>query len=417
MYPLGKPISQITPEDLARIKDHKYTESLVLDFKQTYSNSSEHKEKRELLKDIVAMANSAGGVIIVGAVEAEDQETGLKFLSDYQNIDNIDNLIEKYTNWIRDHTDDPITGVDLVPVALDDKNILLIEILESHYKPHRVNISNDAKEFYIRTGTTNNPIQMHMVKQMVLSQGSYWADCNSWAEGIYSSVQHVAAYWVMLIYPFDVRQNLFRAPDDQILQMFRPSLNGVDKWVSTSFDEKGCYHEDNEVIIRFYRNGAYRLEIRPDGLGEYKELIDPNRSSRTAAFYIDAHKIIAWASYVKLILPQLFNRLNIDMDGFISARFLTTPISSTANRGIPVLHYPTTYRHMSFQPKKDDRDIALMAEGFKSLSDLHVALRNIIISLYNAFGIKDIPAVTWNIFDEPWRVRSRFSELEPKSNQ
>jgi len=411
MYPLGKPISQLTPEDLAQIRDKKYPENLNLDFKQSYDGGSELKSKRELLKDIVAMANTAGGVIIIGGVEQEDTSTGIKHLEDYITVPDASKLAEKYANWIREHTDDVLAGVDIIPFVVEGKSILLIEVPDSPHKPHRVDIKNEPKECYVRTGTSNIPMSMHMVKHMILSQGSYWADCKEWAERAFDNVDHQGPCWVMLVYPFDVRRSLFKSPDLSFLDdLFKPPRPyNLEEQRGPNFDEKGCYYRDEDVEIRFYRNGAYRLVMQKDSFTTLKQI--PMGNTNKNCYIIDTSWIISWASYIGYIFPKIFMHLRAEIDGFVSARYLKTPeISQTVKAPVALDDHSDreiTLKSEQFSP----RDIILSDESFRSLSELNGAIREIIFSLFNAFGYLKVPDHLMAYFEEPWH-HSRFMSLE-----
>jgi hypothetical protein len=417
MYPLGKPISQITAEDLARVRDNKYPENLYFDFKQSYDGGGELKIKRELLKDIVAMANTAGGVIIIGGVESdEDPETGIKHLIGYNNIKDASKLAEKYANWIREHTDDILFGVDIVPIEVEGKSVLLIEVPDSPHKPHRVSIKNDPSESYVRIGTSNIPMTMNMVKHMIMSQGSYWADCKGWAEEVVNGVGHVGPCWILLIYPFDVRRRLFKAPDRRLLEHFRPPASGVGNQKGPSFDEQGCYYSDNDVDLRFYRNGAYRIVMQADYFADYEAVLTDQGEQNYFKIYTSV--LFPWFRIVDYIMPILLNHLKADMDGFISARYLTTPSGSYANSGPAALAYKTPKRHAVTVDTSGPRDIVLEDEGFRSVKELSKALKDVMLSLFHAFGLNEIPSDTWNYFEQPWiDGNHRFHELSQILNK
>lgn len=67
---LGTPPTQVTEQDLARLVDGAVREDADLDFKGAPYGSSD-ADKRELGADVAAMANSRGGLIIIGIEDAD----------------------------------------------------------------------------------------------------------------------------------------------------------------------------------------------------------------------------------------------------------------------------------------------------------------------------------------------------------
>lgn len=63
----NKPVSQIEYEDIEALTSSEELESIILDYKKTVSGSE--NDKKEIAKDICALANSQGGYLIVGVEE------------------------------------------------------------------------------------------------------------------------------------------------------------------------------------------------------------------------------------------------------------------------------------------------------------------------------------------------------------
>ncbi|HZL06628.1 MAG TPA: ATP-binding protein, partial [Coriobacteriia bacterium] len=67
---LGAPVDELSASDLEVLAGNRVPEAFDLDFKGTlYGNSD--KERRDLCGDVAALANTSGGVIIVGVEEDE----------------------------------------------------------------------------------------------------------------------------------------------------------------------------------------------------------------------------------------------------------------------------------------------------------------------------------------------------------
>src|SRR6266850_4464849 len=67
----GKLLEDVTLVDIQALKDNQVPESSILDYKLQLDLSD--SGKRELLRDVAAMANAHGGVLLYGVREARDE--------------------------------------------------------------------------------------------------------------------------------------------------------------------------------------------------------------------------------------------------------------------------------------------------------------------------------------------------------
>lgn len=76
---IGKPLSQITLEDLRALVEDQVAESPILEYKETLPGTSDG-DRKEFLADVSSFANASGGVIVYGIREKRDENgkpTGL----------------------------------------------------------------------------------------------------------------------------------------------------------------------------------------------------------------------------------------------------------------------------------------------------------------------------------------------------
>lgn len=122
----------------------KKNEGPKLDFKLKLSLSTDG-EKKELCKDVIAIANSRGGrgYIIFGVEDKTKRIVGVKS-SDYNE--------EKIQQSIYNRVDPPVPiSVDLF--QLEGKTLAVLTIFRSHHKPHQM-LQNGS--FYVRRGSTTD---------------------------------------------------------------------------------------------------------------------------------------------------------------------------------------------------------------------------------------------------------------------
>jgi ATP-dependent DNA helicase RecG len=137
----------------------KREEGPKLDFKATLSLSTE-SDKKELTKDVIAMANSRGGrgYIIFGVEDKTKKILG---------IDPGDFSEEQIQQIICSRCDPPVpVSVEFVNVG--EKVIAIISVYRSSHKPHQM-IQNGA--FYIRRGSTTGVARRSEIANMFQENG------------------------------------------------------------------------------------------------------------------------------------------------------------------------------------------------------------------------------------------------------
>lgn len=115
-----------------------------LDFKATLNLSTE-SEKKELTKDVIAMANSRGGrgYIVFGVEDKTKNILGITPLA-YKE--------EQVQQIIYNRCDPPIP-LSLDFIEYEGKTLAVLTVFKSHHKPHQM-IQNGA--FYVRRGSTTD---------------------------------------------------------------------------------------------------------------------------------------------------------------------------------------------------------------------------------------------------------------------
>ncbi|WP_411679006.1 helix-turn-helix domain-containing protein [Clostridium thailandense] len=131
----------------------KKPEGPKLDFKQIIEIDTESGRK-ELAKDICAIANSKGGrgYLIIGIEDKTKRILGIVELA----------LNEEKIQQIISSRIEPPVPISLEFLEIDKKNIAIINIYDGHQKPYQIR-ENGA--FYIRRGSTNDTMR----KQEIVS--------------------------------------------------------------------------------------------------------------------------------------------------------------------------------------------------------------------------------------------------------
>jgi len=149
--------------DIQKYIDDKIQESLLLDYKAANSLEKNDAKRREITKDVSAMANSAGGIIIYGI--REHLEVDKKYLP--EKIDPIDRLeiskewLEHVINNIRPRID----GLTIFPVSMNsDTNhvIYVVEIPQGTTAHQALD-----KRYYKRFNFESAPMEDHEIRDVM----------------------------------------------------------------------------------------------------------------------------------------------------------------------------------------------------------------------------------------------------------
>lgn len=134
-------------------------ESQKLEFKQELELGD--RSNKELLRDIVAMVNSGGGYIIIGAKEKGGRCVALC------SVGNAEALCQRINNIVIDGVDERITNISIFPKESSNaETVVLIHLPDSVLKPHMVKKDNRT-EFLLRYNTDKREMTAREIKEMV----------------------------------------------------------------------------------------------------------------------------------------------------------------------------------------------------------------------------------------------------------
>jgi len=161
-------INIITPADIEELKTRRVQERTQIDYKQSLLPLNDDN-KYELLKDVCAMANSEGGVIIYGAKEDDssipDEFPGIE-------IPSVDDLHNKIDHIIRDNVEERIPGVKHKAILRDDGSYFyIIQVPVSYLAPHMITMATKKSRFYMRINTVSAPMNIQQIKDVALKVG------------------------------------------------------------------------------------------------------------------------------------------------------------------------------------------------------------------------------------------------------
>lgn len=135
----------VNESDLAELVNAQVPEGMILEYKkELYGNSD--SDKKELLKDVSALANTKGGHLVIGIEEKDGVANSISPMSDF----NPDSELLRMEQIVRSGIEPPIIGIRMRAISLKEGgNAIVSRIPKSWVGPHRV-VAKGHNRFYLR---------------------------------------------------------------------------------------------------------------------------------------------------------------------------------------------------------------------------------------------------------------------------
>jgi len=154
-----KSLEDIKVEDLEALVGVK--ERGRLEFKESIGNTE--RDKLELLRDICAMVNADGGLIVIGAKTSGEQCTG------FVDLPNPDGNAQRIRQSVLDSIEDRILDFGVKPFQLPPGvTVLVVYVPSSFAKPHMIKI-NKKTEFWKRYETDKRPMTIAEIRSAFIN--------------------------------------------------------------------------------------------------------------------------------------------------------------------------------------------------------------------------------------------------------
>lgn len=154
---------ELTLNDFELLIVNRIAENPNLEYKET-AYSGRPEDIREMLRDIVSLANADGGYLILGIRE---DETGCA--ESIQPIENVFSRVQPIRQVCLDHICERIEGLEIRPFKTDLENgIIAIRIPKSVHRPHMVTRDNRT-EFFRRYDTNKRTMSIDEIRSMVIA--------------------------------------------------------------------------------------------------------------------------------------------------------------------------------------------------------------------------------------------------------
>jgi hypothetical protein len=149
--------------DIQRYIDDCVEESLILDYKAAGALTKKPEKKREIAKDVSAMANSAGGIVIYGV--REDQEEDKKHLP--EKLDPVDRTLfsKEWLEQVMNNIRPRMAGCVIHPADVDTAPNHVIYVVDIP-KSTTAHQATDHR-YYIRYNFQSVPMEDHEIRDVM----------------------------------------------------------------------------------------------------------------------------------------------------------------------------------------------------------------------------------------------------------
>lgn len=279
---LGAPVDELGASDIEVLAGNRVREAFDLDFKGTlYGNSD--KERRDLCGDVAALANTSGGVIIVG-VEEDEQAVAAATPGVELGDSERNRMLQTLASGVA-----PLPALDVISVpSADDpaRGWFVLAVPRSTRAPHAV-LVNEGFRFPVRNGTTirylSEPEVAARYRQRDQQVGELTAKLAGVVAGSLASVNRDHGPWILVAlipeHPgtLEISQARLRQMQQEYASrdLFDIGRSGAHfEWVRTGrskYTVGDGPHSGTESPLPHY---GY-AELHTDGTGSYAiELVD-----------------------------------------------------------------------------------------------------------------------------------------------
>jgi hypothetical protein len=173
-----KPLELVTAADIADLAARTWPEGYEVEFKETLPHSTGgihpwltgqgnigNYARDEILAEIVALANSQGGTVILGVAETPDNPPRASAVVP---LPRVSDLALRFEDQARSCIDPPLPRLQIRAIETDEHGggVVIFRTLPSRAAPHRL---TTTRESYVRRGSSTVKMTMREIQDMTLN--------------------------------------------------------------------------------------------------------------------------------------------------------------------------------------------------------------------------------------------------------
>ena len=159
----GRSLRDISLDDIHLLIENRVPEGLHLDYKET-PYSGRPQDRREMLRDSIALANAEGGYLVLGV-----QEDGTGRPLSLMPFDNPQDIAQAMRQACLDGIRDRIEGLEIRAFETGfNQGVIVVHVPFSDQRPHMITLDGGT-DFCRRYETDKRPMTIGEIREMVLA--------------------------------------------------------------------------------------------------------------------------------------------------------------------------------------------------------------------------------------------------------
>ena len=169
MNPFGKLIEEVQEADLMRLVEDRVSEGPDIDYKRGLPDFAQDRAKQDFLDDVSAFANSSGGCLVYGVVEAGGSPVEIKGVGD----DDLDRTQLRIEDILRAHLRPRLSPAPIFKAVQTTKGrVFIVYVRKSWRAPHMVGFPADRPRFVLRGSAGNRVMDVDDLRSAFLGSSS-----------------------------------------------------------------------------------------------------------------------------------------------------------------------------------------------------------------------------------------------------
>jgi len=266
----GKPVTEVTEQDLRRLIADRVRESQTLDYKrESYGRNDD--QIREMLRDISAMASAFGGDLLIG-VEEDDESIA----SDLYGIENAEEEAQRIVSSCLSNIQERVPGLVAWPVPLSTgRSVIVVRVPQSLRAPHMVTFRG-INQFWARRDRQKTPLSVYEIKETCLKVERLMEKLERFIGQRKQEIREkitASPYFAMSVTPLFVDKEIVDFQDTQLRNLLTGTPGSQASWnvpigipPQPTLSGLKSEYPGHEVSLELFRNGHIELLLDVGGL-------------------------------------------------------------------------------------------------------------------------------------------------------
>jgi len=215
MWPFTRRLDELAEDDLRALIAAGIREGTSLEFKREMYQRRNPEQTREMLRDITAMANAEGGVLILGMAE-DGRGTAQQLVPVPDAAAEADRLIQLCLA----HISERIPGLRAVRVPVTSGEVIVVRIPRSYRRPHMVTFDG-VTELWIRHDRQKSRMSVAELRTAVLATEDAEMRAERFGASRIANARQRSAVFMLAATPLLLEDGRVTIDDERVARLLR----------------------------------------------------------------------------------------------------------------------------------------------------------------------------------------------------